>query len=234
MHHLNKDSFYKMKVNLHQELSNPYLEIDLEKDESIRAEAGSMMFMTPNIDINTNDSVTELPKTFSDTLAKDILSKALFRAIQSKGKIAFAPPSPGGILEIVLKKNSVYTDGVSFLAATPELEFSIQGSLRGLLAGKSIFLQKVTGYGNLYLKYFGSLIEHNLQAGESIIVDAGHLVAYEESVSFKIQKPREGRLDNLRAGEWIICKYIGPGKVWLQTRNRSEFAKVINRYLSDK
>lgn len=220
-----------MKVNLHQDLTNPFLEIELEKDESVRAEAGSMMFMTPNIDINSNDNVTELPESLTDNVAKGIIAKSLFRSIQQKGKVAFAPPSPGGVLEIKLKNESVYSDGVSFLAATPELEFSIQGSLRGMLAGKTLFLQKVTGYGNLYLKYFGSIIEYDLKEDESIIVDTGHIVAYQSSVKFKIQKPREGKLNNLQAGEWIVIRYQGPGKVWLQTRNRAEFAKVLHRYL---
>ena len=120
------------------------------------------------------------------------------------------------------------------MAATPELVFSIQGSLKGMLAGRSLFLQKVIGYGYLYLKYFGSLIEKDLKEGESIIVDTGHLVAYEDSVKFKIQKPREGKLNHIQAGEWIICKYFGPDKVWLQTRNRAEFAKVMHRYLPKK
>lgn len=223
-----------MKVNLHKEMSHPYLEIDLVKDESIRAEAGSLMFMTPNIDISSNDSVTEIPENLTDSVARDILTKALFRAIKQDGKVCFAPPAPGGILEIKLMGESIYTDGVSYLASTPELEFSIQGSLRGMLAGKTVFLQKVRGYGNLYIKYYGDIVEHELKEGESIIVDAGHLVAYEDTVRFKIQKPREGKLDHVQAGEWIICKYVGPGKVWLQTRNRSEFAKVIHRYLPKK
>lgn len=223
-----------MKVNLHKSLANPILEVELEKDESIRAEAGSMMFMSSNIDINSNDSSTNLPENLTDAVAKDILSKSLFRAIQGKGQIAFAPPGHGGILDIKLSGNSIYSDGVSFMAATPELEFSIQGSLKGMLAGRSLFLQKATGYGYLYLKYFGSLIERELKEDESIIVDTGHLVAYEDSVKFKIQKPREGKLNHIQAGEWIICKYFGPGKVWLQTRNRAEFAKVMHRYLPKK
>lgn len=223
-----------MKVNLHKSLANPILEVELENDESIRAEAGSMMFMSSNIDINSNDSSTNLPENLTDAVAKDILSKSLFRSIQGKGQIAFAPPGHGGILDIKLSGNSIYSDGVSFLAATPELVFSIQGSLKGMLAGRSLFLQKVTGYGYLYLKYFGSLIEKDLKEGESIIVDTGHLVAYEDSVKFKIQKPREGKLNHIQAGEWIICKYFGPGKVWLQTRNRAEFAKVMHRYLPKK
>jgi len=136
-----------MNVNLHPELTHPYLEIELEKDESIRAEAGSMMFMSPNIDINSNDTATELPDNLTNSVARGILSKALFRAIKQNGKVSFAPPSPGGILEIKLKNESVYTDGVSFLAATPELEFSIQGSLRCMMAGKSIFLQRYRDMG---------------------------------------------------------------------------------------
>lgn len=220
-----------MKVNLNKDLQNPILEIELEKDESIRAEAGAMMYMSSNIDINTVDNSTDLPENLSDTVARDILSKSLFRAIQKNGKIAFAPPS-GGVLELKLSGNSIYSDGVSFLAATPELVFSIQGSLKGMLAGKSLFLQKASGYGLLYLKYFGSLIEKDLEEGETIIIDTGHLVAYEDTIKFKIQKPREGK--HIQAGEWLICKYVGPGKIWLQTRNRAEFAKVIHRYLPKK
>lgn len=106
-----------MNVNLHPELTHPYLEIELEKDESIRAEAGSMMFMSPNIDINSNDTATELPDNLTDLVARGILSKALFRAIKQNGKVSFARPSPGGILEIKLKNESVYTDGVSFFSS---------------------------------------------------------------------------------------------------------------------
>lgn len=219
-----------MHFSVVKEGDQPFLHILFNKGEKIWAEAGAMMFMSANIDIRTRAEKNLPSSSRGDSIALEKLRKAQFVCLGDDGEIAFSPPSPGSILKLELDNQRIYCDGLSFLASTKDFEFKTQGSLKTLLTGASMFLQSITGTGTVFLKCYGNLYERELEKGESIIVDTGHLVAYEETVRYKLQKPKDQQLAR-SAGEWLVCKYTGPGKLWLQTRNRAELAKVVQRYL---
>jgi len=211
---------------------SPYatLDINLDAGETIVAETGAMMLMSSNINIKPINLTFDLPTNSNDPITEEIKEKSIFKAIKKSAKLTLAPPLPCDILNINLNNQTVYTEASSFLASSKGLQFSVEGDLEQMLRGKSLFLQKIKGKGELFLKFYGNIKEYDLKEGESLIVDSGHLVAFEDSIIYKIQKPKD-ESSVFAKGEWIVCKYKGPGKLWLSTRNRTEFAKILARYL---
>jgi uncharacterized protein (AIM24 family) len=62
----------------------------------------------------------------------------------------------------------------------------------------------------------------NLEAGQGITLDTGHMVAYEDSVQMTIRKATGGLVQTFKSGEGLVFDFVGPGKVWTQTRNPNE------------
>ena len=99
------------------------------------------------------------------------------------------------------------------------------------ISGEGLFLQKISGYGLLFLNSYGTILEKNLNPGETYIVDTGHIVAFEESIKYNIKKASKGLFSTLASGEGLVCEYYGPGKIWMQSRNLPPFASLLDRYL---
>ena len=100
----------------------------------------------------------------------------------------------------------------------------------GIFGGEGFILQKFSGVGMAFIEIDGDVIEHDLQPGETLFVDPGHIAAMDESVGFHIQRVK--RAKNILFGEGLFfAKLSGPGKVWIQTMPISKLAGAIIPYL---
>lgn len=103
----------------------------------------------------------------------------------------------------------------------------------GLFGGEGFILQKFSGEGMLFIEIDGEVIEHDLQPGEKILVNQGHIAAMEESVDFDIERVK-GVKNMLFGGEGLFfTRLTGPGKVWIQTMPVSKLADAIIPYLPE-
>jgi uncharacterized protein (TIGR00266 family) len=103
-----------------------------------------------------------------------------------------------------------------------------------MISGEGLFLQKISGDGTVFLSCYGSIIEKTLTPGENFIIDAGHMVAYEETVSYQIKKAAKGLFSTLASGEGLVCNFSGSGKVWYQTRNIKALAGLLQPLIVTK
>lgn len=61
-------------------------------------------------------------------------------------------------------------------------------------------------------------------------MDNDHLVAW--NMEYNIERVASGgMLSNLSSGEGLVCRFRGPGTVFLQTRNPQAFATWMSGYL---
>jgi len=111
------------------------------------------------------------------------------------------------------------------------LELSTQGSLKAMISGEGLFLQKISGSGMVFLNSYGQILEKTLQSGEKYIVDTGHIVAFEATVQYQIKKAAKTLLSSIGTAEGLACEYTGPGKIWIQTRNLSALARLLQPLL---
>ena len=196
------------------------LNIDLEPGETVYSQTSSMCWMTPDIEMDTNTG-GGLLSGLMRSLSGGSFFVTHFTARQA-GHVAFAPHFPGTIMPI------------PFLCAEKSvtLEIAFQKRLgAGLFGGEGFILQKVTGPGVVFLDLSGEVIERDLAAGESLLVQAGHVGIMDPSITFDIQMV-SGFKNIVFGGEGLfLAKLTGPGHVALQSMPIMNLANEIARYL---
>lgn len=209
------------------------LRIQMAKGESFRAEAGAMIAMSPTIQLEAKSSGKGFFGTLKAAVGGEDLFASLFTAVDGDGELLLAPSSPGDIVKFEISGKTLYAQAGSYLAGSPELTLSTEGSLKAMVSGEGLFLQKISGSGTVFLNSYGAIIEKKLAAGESYIVDTGHIVAFDDTVKYQIKKVAKGFFSSIASGEGLVCQYQGPGSLWMQTRNLPAFAQLIEKFLPE-
>lgn len=201
--------------------------------ESIDCQKGAMSWMSPNMQMQTTTG--GIGKMLSRAVSGEALFKNKYTAQGGPGEIAFATSVPGNILAVEISATrQLVAQKSAYLASTPGVEASIffQKKLgAGFFGGEGFIMQKFSGEGIVFIEVDGSVIEYDLAAGESMIIDTGYLAAMDVTCSMDIQTT--GSVGNaLFGGEGIFnTKVTGPGHIWLQTMPVSAIAKSISPYI---
>ena len=210
------------------------LVVSLTAGETARAEAGAMVSMSANIDLKSKTTGKGLFGAVKAAVGGESFFASEFTAEGGPGELVLAPATPGDILHLSLQGQTVFAQSGAYLAGSPDLELSTKGSLRAMVSGEGLFLQQISGSGDLFLSAYGAIMEKTLQADEEYVVDTGHMVAFEESVTYTIRKASKGLFSTLASGEGLVCRFKGPGKLWIQNRNLSGFAAMLARLTNSK
>ena len=221
------------------------VEIELDPQEVVVAEAGSFMMMDNGIKMETifGDGSQQEGGIFGKLLSagKRVLTgESLFMTAyqnveHGKKKVSFASPYPGKIVPIDLNKygGKFVCQKDAFLCAAKGVSVGIDFSRklgRGLFGGEGFIMQKLEGDGMAFLHACGHVIEKNLQAGEVLKVDTGCIVGFTSNVNYDIQFVG-GIKNTLFGGEGLFFATLtGPGKVWIQTLPISRLAGRILAY----
>ena len=219
-----------------------FVEVELDPGESAVAEAGSMMYMTPGIQMETvfGDGSQQRSGVMGALLGAGkrlITGESLFMTVftnQGSGKqqVAFAAPYPGKILAMDLKQmgGTLICQKDSFLCAAKGVSIGIAFQRKigvGLFGGEGFIMQRLQGDGLAFVHAGGMLHELQLKPGETLRVDTGCLVAMQPSVNYDIQLVG-GVKTALFGGEGLFFATLtGPGKVWLQSLPFSRLADRI-------
>lgn len=219
-----------------------FVEIELDPGESCVAEAGSLMYKDPSIQMEAIFGDPGRESSFVDKLlgaGKRVLTgESLFMTLfthsgSGKGKIAFAAPYPGNIIPITLRNlgGTLICQKDSFLCAARGVSIGIylqRRILAGLFGGEGFIMQKLQGDGLAFVHAGGTLIERELKSGEKLHVDTGCVVAFEPSVSLDIEQA--GNIKTaIFGGEGLFFAVLtGPGRVWLQSL---PFSRLAGRML---
>ena len=217
--------------------SFPTVVCKLQKGETMKDESGAMAFMTSGIKMETNTG-GGLLKGLGRALSGDTIFLNFFTAESDNQKIAFSSCYPGKIIPIRLTgSNTIIGEKNAFLAAEECVDINMHFRKKlgaGIFGGEGFILQKFTGTGMLFLEIDGEVIEHDLQPGEKLLVNQGHLAAMEETVDFDIERVK-GVKNMIFGGEGLFfTRLTGPGKVWIQTMPISKLADALVPYLPQK
>ena len=202
------------------------LVISLDKGEKITAESGAMTYMDPDIEVHTR----KREKSLLGSLGLAILGAQSFWvndyvATQNPGKAAFVSAPIGDIELLEVKPDQGYIiQKAAYIASTENVDLDIkwEGFTKGLF-GQGLFMIKVTGNGQLFINTFGAIDKHTLTAGQELIVDNFHLVAFSETCNYKVTR-FGGLKETLLGGEGLVTRIAGPGDIYIQTKNLQEFA----------
>ena len=143
------------------------------------------------------------------------------------GELLLAPQALGDISLLRLNGKQEWNVGRdAFLACTSGVskEYKSQSFSKAMFSGEGLFVYKIAGQGILWISTFGAIIRKDLQEGEKYIIDNGHLVAW--NAKYVLERVASGGIiSGISSGEGLVCKFSGPGTVYMQTRNPAAFGQ---------
>ena len=220
-----------------------YVEIELDPNETVISEAGSMMMINPNIHMETifGDGSTSGGNGFMDKLfaagRRTLTGESLFMTTftnrgTGRDHVYFAAPYPGKIIPIDLSQfgGEFICQKDAFLAAAKGVQIGIALQKRlgvGFFGGEGFIMQRLSGDGMAFIHAGGAIMKRDLQPGETLLVDTGCLVGMTKDVAYEIETV-PGLKTKLFGGEGIfLARLRGPGTVYVQSLPFSRLASRI-------
>ncbi len=190
----------------------------LDQNETITAEAGSMTYMTSNIEAHTR----KRERSLLGSLGLSIIGGQSFwvndyTATNGQGEAAFAAAPVGDIETMEISPNKGYiVQKSAYIASTQNVDLDVkwEGFTKGLF-GQGLFMLKATGNGQLFINTFGAIDTHTLQPGQTLIVDNFHLVGFSDSCNYNVERIG-GWKETIFSGEGLLTRIRGPGEVYIQ------------------
>ena len=213
----------------------PVVICELAGGESMITERGSMVWMSPNMEMSTNAG--GLGKAFGRMFSGESIFQNTYTA-HGQGMIAFASSFPGSIRAVeIAPDRPLVVQKSGFLASETGVELSVFFQKKvgaGLFGGEGFIMQRLSGHGTAFLEIDGYAVEYDLAPGQSIVVDTGNLAMCDATCSIDIQSVK-GVKNVLFGGEGLFNTVVtGPGKVLLQTMPISSVAASLSPFLSSK
>jgi uncharacterized protein (TIGR00266 family) len=212
----------------------PVVHADLQQGHTLYAESGSLVSMSPNIDIRG-----QMRGGLGQSFLRKLLTGETFffeklTAENGPGEVILAPAPPGEV-ELVEMDGSVdyMVQKGGFLAATEEVKLSpkMQNLSQGLFSGAGFFVARISGKGTMVLTSYGAIRKHELAAKEEYVVSNHHLVAWTASTAYETRLAAKGLITSFTSGQGFVCRFKGPGTVYTQSRSPQALASWLSRYM---
>ena len=204
--------------------------VKLEAEQSILAEAGAMVSMSANVELQSQMK-GGLMGALKRAVGGESAFVSTFTARGGPGEVTLAPGSPGDIAAIELSSQQFFVQSSSYLAGDAGLSVDTRwGGAKTFFGGEGLFVMQVTGTGLLLLSSFGAIHRKRLAAGERYVVDTGHLVAWEGTTQYTLRKAAAGFFRSMLSGEGVVAEFTGPGELLIQTRNLAAFAGLMKPF----
>lgn len=222
-----------MKYEILYQDAFPILKAYLNKGETVKAESDAMVSMSNTVDVEGKLEGGIL-KGIGKMLAGEKFFFQTLSANRGPGEILLAPSVPGAVVDVELDGSyglRVQKDG--FLAGTEgiSIDTQMQNLTKGLFSGEGFFILKVSGKGTVFINSYGAIHPINLEAGEEVVIDNSHLVAWPDHMQYSIEKASSGWISSFTSGEMLVCRFRGPGTVLIQTRNPRGFGNWIRQFI---
>lgn len=202
----------------------------LDPGEAVVAEAGAMVGMSPNVQMQTQSGgfASGLKRLF----AGESLYRNTFTAAQTQGELLLAPPLCGDMAVLDMTPQGYYLQNSSFVFSTPNVTINTKvGGLKSFFSGAGVFVMHATAPnpGQVVVGAFGGL--QMIHCDGNMVIDTGHLVAWDATLQYSIGKSSSGWIGSFLSGEGLVCHFTGQGRIWMQSRNPLEYGRAIGSML---
>jgi uncharacterized protein (TIGR00266 family) len=212
-----------MKIDIRYQPAYSLAIVGLAPDESIQAEAGAMVSMTSNIEVETSMKGGLLGAVTRSVLGGETLFANTFTSRGGPGEITLAPSLPGDVGSLEIRNETLYVQSGSFLAGSPEINLDLKwGGAKTFFGSEGLFLLRAAGTGSLILSSYGAIHKVTLDGRQPYICDTGHVVAFTERLTFEVRRVG-GWKSTILSGEGLVCEFRGAGDLYLQTRSTQAF-----------
>jgi len=202
--------------------------VTLPAGGSVRVEAGAMAMTRGDIEIETSTRggfMAGLKRTFGGEsfFVNDFHSG-------SGGQVGVTATLPGDMAKVTLAGDTaLMVQSGSWSASDPDVEVDSKwGGGKSFFSGEGLILLRCSGAGDLLMSSYGAIVATELTAGETMTLDTGHVVAFDETVQYSVRKAGSWK-STLLGGEGLVTDFSGPGRVWLQTRSSVDLIGWIKK-----
>jgi uncharacterized protein (TIGR00266 family) len=214
-------------------MKNPMglIEFTLDRGEKVTAEAAAMVFMRGDIITETRMRKGGFLKSLkAAALGGESFFVNEFIAQEDGCTLGLTGNMLGDIEVIPVTEEFIVQSG-AFVGSSGDLTLDTkwQGFTKGIF-GSNLFMLKTVGSGDMFVNAWGGIIKKELHSGEKMILDNYQLVALSATADYRVTK--HGSLKTtLFGGDALVIEIIGPGTVYLQTKNIMEFARALIPFL---
>lgn len=210
-----------MEVTIKHQPAFAIAYVKLDPNEVIRVEPGAMVSHTDGMTPETK-AEGGLFGGLKRMVAGESFFQNTWTAPTQGGEITLSASLPGDMIVIEVENEFLLQSG-AYVASENSLKTDASwGGSKGFFGSGSLILLKVSGRGTLLACSYGAIMERQLAPGERYIVDTGHIVGFEASVTFQVQKSG-GWKSTILGGEGLVCQLTGPGRVLMQSRSEEAF-----------
>ena len=190
--------------------------------ESMRAESGAMVSMSGGIRIETKATGGIMKSLGRSILGGESFFQNTFHA-DASGEVTLAPELPGDIMTFDLAGHEVIVQSGSYVASDTNIQVETKwGGAKTFFGGEGLFMLRCSGTGLLVISSYGAIHRVSVAAGQSYVVDTGHIVAFPAGMNYHVRKAA-GWKSTIFGGEGLVCEFQGPGDIFLQTRSPQAF-----------
>jgi uncharacterized protein (TIGR00266 family) len=217
-----------MQVNLLYRPSQSLAQCWLQDGESVVAESGAMVGMSTNVQMQTQSG--GLMKGLKRLFGGESFFRNTFTSYGGQGEVLFATPLCGDMAVLDAGHKQWCIQNSAYVASSPSVDVKTKtGGFKGMFSGAGLFLLETSGQGQVVIGTFGAL--EQVQVDGSMVIDTGHLAAWESTLQYKVGKSGSGWIASFLSGEGLVCHFEGQGTVYLQSRNAAEYGSTIGALL---
>jgi uncharacterized protein (TIGR00266 family) len=227
-----------MKIEILNEGAFASALVRLQPDETFVSDSGAMFRASSNVDIDVTTQSRGGGGIFAGLkrlLSGETFFLSTYRTTDGRpGEVGLAPTHLGEVRILELNGDVPWIcAGGSFLGAASRVALDTQyQGLKGIFSSSSLLFLRAKGAGPLIVCGYGRLVEIDVR--ESLIVDTGHVVAFEESLKYSIGKAGGSWLQTFLSGEGLVLHFEGSGKVLVQSHNTQEFGQLLGPLLPER
>ena len=208
-----------MNIDIRHSPSFAIARCSLSGGEQVKCESGAMSATSAGVEIEAKMQGGLMKGLKRSMLGGESLFMSTLTAPGTGGWVDVAARLPGDLVTLPVGTGLNLTRG-AYLASEASVEIDTKwGGFKNVFGGEGGFLIHASGQGQVVVSCYGALDEIQLGAGESVVIDSGHVVAFDPSVTFTTRKASSGIMNTLKSGEGFVMEFTGPGLVHTQTRN---------------
>jgi uncharacterized protein (TIGR00266 family) len=211
-----------MEVAIRNSPSFAVARCTLAPGESMKAGAGAMMAHSVGVELESKVQGGLMKGLKRSLLGGESFFQTTWTAPEGGGWVDCTANLPGDLAVLEVNGDMNVTQG-GWLCSSTEIELDTKwGGFKNIGGGEGGFLVRASGTGKIVVACYGAIETIELAAGEQIVLDSGHLVAFDPSVEYITRKVTKGIAQTLKSGEGFVMEFTGPGRVLSQTRNPGE------------
>lgn len=197
--------------------------VHLDPGEAVKAEAGAMMAMSPAVEIQTSTQGGVLKGLKRSVLGGESFFMNTFRATGPDAHVVVAPTLPGDVVTWDMSGQTIYLQSGAYLASAETIDIDTKwGGAKTFFSREGLFMLKCSGSGQLVVSSYGAIVPMDLEAGQTYIVDSGHMVGWGEGIQYNVRKAGNWK-STILGGEGLVVELTGPGRIYVQTRSEDAF-----------